>query len=268
MSASRPNLLVVPCYNEEQRLDSAAFVEFARSGRCDLLLVDDGSTDGTARVLAQIEAASPDSANVLSLPRNGGKAEAVRQGLLRGLETGRAIVGYADADLSAPFSELARLLDVAERRQTPVVMGSRVALLGSHIERSRMRHYLGRVFATAASLLLRLPVYDTQCGAKFFRVGPALRAALDMPFHSAWAFDVELLGRLLIGGPGADPLGVHEFLEIPLQEWCDVRGSRMGPFDMLHAGIDLARIGHALSERRQRAHASGTAAVAQNGGTG
>ena len=265
--SSHANLLVVPCYNEERRLDVTAFLEFARAGRCDLLLVDDGSTDGTAAVLARIAAASPARVRVLSLPQNRGKAEAVRQGLLAGLAAERAIVGYADADLSTPFDELARLLDLAERRQTAVVMGSRVALLGSHIERSRVRHYLGRVFATAASLLLELPVYDTQCGAKFFRSTPALRAALDTPFHSAWAFDVELLGRLLIGAPGVAPLGVHEFLEVPLQRWCDVRGSRMGPFDMLHAGVDLALIGRALAQRRARAGRPSMPPVAQSDGS-
>lgn len=260
-------LLVVPCYNEERRLDVPAFVGFARAGRCDLLLVNDGSSDGTARVLAQIQAASPERVGVLSLAANQGKAEAVRQGLLAGLAAPRPIVGYADADLSTPFSELVRLLEVAETRGASVVLGSRVALLGSRIERSRLRHYLGRVFATAASLLLELPVYDTQCGAKFFRASAALRAALTTPFHSAWAFDVELLGRLLIGGPGAEPLPVHEFLEVPLQQWCDVRGSRMGPLDMVHAGLDLARIGRALSERRARACHAGSAAVAQSDGS-
>jgi glycosyltransferase involved in cell wall biosynthesis len=268
VSGARPTLLVVPCYNEERRLDVPAFIEFARADRCDLLLVNDGSTDGTGAVLAQIQAASPASVDVLSLPENRGKAEAVRQGLLTGLEGKRTIVGYADADLSTPFSELTRLLDVAEQRGTSVVMGSRVALLGTHIERSRVRHYLGRVFATAASLLLELPVYDTQCGAKFLRTGDALRAALGAPFHSAWAFDVELLGRLLIGGPGVEPLGVDEFLEVPLQRWCDVRGSRMRPLDMLHAGLDLAIIRRALSERRAHAARARMAPVAQSHGSG
>jgi glycosyltransferase involved in cell wall biosynthesis len=252
-------VLIVPCYNEERRLNRAAFTEFAQRGVCRLLLVDDGSTDDTARMLATIAAAAPATTAVLALSTNRGKAEAVRQGLLAALRGEPEIVGYADADLSTPLGELERLLQLAQQGQHSVVMGSRVALLGSHIERSRARHYLGRVFATAASLLLDLPVYDTQCGAKFFRASDALRAALDTPFHSAWAFDVELLGRLLIGAPGLAPLRVEEFVEIPLGQWCDVRGSRMNPLDMLHAGFELALIGRALAERRR--------AVASNHGS-
>ena len=68
----------------------------------------------------------------------------------------------------------------------------------------RARHYVGRLFATASSLILDMTVYDTQCGAKVLRAGPALRAALATPFHSRWAFDVELLGRLHNGVGGAD----------------------------------------------------------------
>ena len=99
-----------------------------------------------------------------------------------------------------------------------------MALLGHRIERSWARHYLGRLFATASSQVLGLPVYDTQCGAKVFRDGPALRAALATPFTSRWAFDVELLGRL---GTGAD----RRFLEVPLERWHDVGGSKLRPRD-------------------------------------
>ncbi|MDQ1419024.1 MAG: hypothetical protein QOJ52_986, partial [Acidimicrobiaceae bacterium] len=85
------------------------------------------------------------------------------------------------------------------------MLGSRIARLGSTIERTARRHLLGRVFATAASVALGCQVYDTQCGAKVFRVTPALTVALQRPFRSAWAFDVELQSRLLTGGPSVPP---------------------------------------------------------------
>jgi len=250
-------VIVVPCYNEEQRIDARTFIEFARSGQGDLLLVNDGSSDGTADVLARIERAAPQTVRSLSLPQNRGKAEAVRQGLLAALGDGTALVGYADADLSTPFDELVRLREVADQGSAQVVLGARVALLGRHIERSAMRHYFGRVFATAASVILAQPVYDTQCGAKFFRSTDALRAALATPFSSAWAFDVELIGRLLIGAPGVPALPAEDIIEVPLQRWRDVRGSRMRPFDMIRAGLELGLIARALHERKRAVERSG-----------
>src|SRR5205085_869471 len=88
--------LIVPCYNEEHRLDRARFVAFARDPRIELLFIDDGSKDGTASVLADLTREGGGKIAFHSLPRNAGKGEAVRQGLLRALEEGASVVGYAD----------------------------------------------------------------------------------------------------------------------------------------------------------------------------
>jgi glycosyltransferase involved in cell wall biosynthesis len=251
MSQRPSTLLVVPCYDEAARLDFAQFSALVGHGVERLLFVDDGSTDDTRALLNQFARLHPERVDVVPLGENHGKSEAVRRGLLRALELGAAIVGYADADLSTPPEELLRLFSTARGGAFKVVLGSRVALLGSNIERSAVRHYFGRGFATVASLILNLPVYDTQCGAKVFVDEPALRAALATPFVSRWAFDVELLGRLHIGAPGVPGLAPDDFVEIPLRTWREVAGSKVGARDALSATLDLIRIRSALADRRR-----------------
>ena len=91
--------------------------------------------------------------------------------------------------------------------------------------------------------MLGLQVYDTQCGAKVFRAMPALRAALSEPFRSRWAFDVELLFRLTRRNGDLEPLTTDAMLEVPLDEWSDVGGSKLGPREAVRAAVDLARLG-------------------------
>lgn len=237
----RPSVtFVIPCYNEAARLPAGALMELVRArGQLRLLLVDDGSTDGTLRLLEEVAREEPARASVLALDQNRGKAEAVRLGLVAALAAGAEAVGYADADLSTPVPELIRLVDALDASAHNVVLGARVRLLGSRIDRRPVRHYLGRVFATIASLALRLPVYDTQCGAKLFRASRQLEAALRAPFRSPWAFDVELLDRLVRGSPGSAPVPVDEFVEIPLRAWSDVPGSKLRASAMFKAGLVL-----------------------------
>jgi len=112
--------------------------------------------------------------------------------------------------------------------------------MGSLISRKAVRHYLGRVFATCASLILRLPVYDTQCGAKLFSAD-CVAALVRGPFVSRWIFDVELLARYLRGHPGG-PDYHDRILEIPLLHWRDVGGSKLRAKAFLAAAIELYRI--------------------------
>jgi dolichyl-phosphate beta-glucosyltransferase len=171
----------------------------------------------------------------------------VRQGLLDAMDRGAPIAGYLDADLATPPEEMARVLRALDDPALSVVMGARVSLLGRDVQRTPARHYLGRVFATAASLILNMRVYDTQCGAKALRTSPALRAALDERFLSRWAFDVELIGRLL-----AEGVPVSAFFEVPLLVWRDVKGSKLGAGAMANVLADLARIRADLARRRSR----------------
>jgi glycosyltransferase involved in cell wall biosynthesis len=252
VTKGRP-VIVVPCYNEAMRLEEASFLELARSGRVKLLFVDDGSTDETSEVLRRLTKET-DAVDVLSLPMNVGKAEAVRAGLRCAMEGGASVVGYCDADLSTPPRELLRLLDRLESdRRLIGVFGSRVARLGSRIERTAFRHYAGRLYATLASAALGMTIYDSQCGAKVFRVTPELVAALDAPFPSRWVFDVVLCHRLRSGTETCAGLSDEVFLEEPLEVWRDVRGSKLNLAGTLRAVADVLRIGLARVAREVRA---------------
>ena len=255
--------IVIPCYNEAERLDRGAVSRLvaglrALDHRNRVLLVDDGSTDGTAQLLRDIEAQNG-AVRALVLPENGGKAEAVRRGLTAALESGAEIVGFADADFATPPEELTRLLEVTVRHPEDVaVLGSRVLLLGHAIDRSPKRHYVGRIFATIAGPFLGVGAYDSQCGAKFFRDTPALRAAVSEPFRSRWGFDLELLGRLQ--GCGVRP---SQMREEPLNEWRDVGGSKVTTlsglrtfWELVSIRRDLRKWAHEHRDTRQIAAAS------------
>ena len=233
--------LVLPAYNEERRLDTAGLRRLAVDPRVRLVFVDDGSTDGTLSMLREIEADVHDVA-VVPMPRNGGKGEAVRTGMRHAIGSGAEVVGYYDIDLATPPSEILRLVDVmASRPDVNAVLGARVSLLGSSIERSPARHYAGRLFASLASLACGLRVYDTQCGAKLFRVTPTLEEALQEPFRSRWCFDVELLARLTHNGSNG-AVNRSSFLEVPLSAWSDVGGSKLTFLAMLRAPVELSLI--------------------------
>jgi glycosyltransferase involved in cell wall biosynthesis len=237
--------VVVPCFDEAQRLNLRAIQDFGRRTEAvDLLFVDDGSRDETLELLAHLHHHNPRRFSFLHLAKNGGKAEAVRQGLLRSLETGADYVGFWDADLATPLSDIelfARVLDA--KPQVELVIGTRMRLLGHKIDRRPLRYWLGRLFANTASLALGLRVFDTQCGAKLFRVTPRLKQLFEQPFLTRWIFDVELLARMHCARRGAAGPQLRDVVyEFPLDSWCDVAGSAVKSGDFVKAAGELAKI--------------------------
>jgi dolichyl-phosphate beta-glucosyltransferase len=237
--------LIVPCYNEAKRLDVASFRSFlAQRAGAHLLFVDDGSRDLTLELLESVRSGYEDSVSILPCPRNGGKAEAVRIGMLHALDHFKPIfLGFWDADLATPLDALARFAVIlTQNAAIDMVFGARVQLLGRHIERRAARHYAGRVFASVVSVLLRMKIYDTQCGAKLFRLTPETRQIFASPFISKWVFDVEILARyqaLL----GRTPEQLQQVIyEYPLERWTDVAGSKVRARDFMVSFLDVFRI--------------------------
>ncbi|HMN95398.1 MAG TPA: glycosyltransferase [Phycisphaerales bacterium] len=242
-------VVVVPCYNEQLRLDGDAFVDFVsgEAGRgIDFRFVDDGSTDGTAATLAALCARVPGRLSWQRLERNGGKAEAVRQGFLAAMALRPApwAIGFFDADLATPLEALPTFVEIlATRPDIEMVFGSRVNLLGRHVRRKLIRHWIGRIFATFASQMLGVPIYDTQCGAKLFRNGESLAALFAEAFVTRWIFDVEIIARLVRDRRGtAEPQPEEVIVELPLLRWEDKKGSKLRPRDFITVNFDLLRI--------------------------
>ena len=233
------SVLVMPCFNEADRLDAEALTAYCRAHpHVAFVLVDDGSTDETRAVLNRLAEAAPQSFRVVGLDKNGGKAEAVRQGVLAAAEMTPSYVGYWDADLATPLQAIKDFEQILEANaDLQLVMGARIQLLGRSIRRSMFRHYVGRVFATVASRLLCLPVYDTQCGAKLFRADAEFLRLFNERWLTRWLFDVEMLARLSVSaGARANRPTASVIYELPLDRWHDVAGSKVRGREFLRAG--------------------------------
>lgn len=184
--------VVIPAYNERDRIGpTLAAVQAdlaARAGGSEIIVVDDGSRDGTAGRAREALAGWPGS-RVLSLPENRGKGRAVKEGVLAA--RGRIIL-FSDADLSTPIAMLDRLLERIEAG-ADVAIGSR-ALAGSdvRIHQPRLRESLGKLFNAAVRRLIIPGIRDTQCGFKAFRREAARELFAELRTEG-FCFDVEIL---------------------------------------------------------------------------
>ena len=238
-------IVVVPCFNEARRLNLPAIQDFGRrTERVELLFVDDGSCDETFDLIDHLHRVNPRHFDCLRLARNVGKAEAVRQGVLAALARRPDYLGYWDADLATPLADIETFARVLDTKPTiDLVVGTRMRLLGHKIDRQPLRYALGRVFATTASCALGMRIFDTQCGAKLFRVTPCTAALFEQAFSTRWIFDVELMARLKLARRAAGaPPARDAIYELPLDAWRDVRGSSVKSSDFVKAIGEMARI--------------------------
>lgn len=240
----RDSAIVIPCFNEERRLSAEEILHFADQHRdLHFLLVNDASQDRTAALIDDLHSHLPDQCHALHLPANLGKAGAVRAGFLEAFRLEYPVIGFWDADLSTPLAEILAFRRLLANGPCEMVLGARVKLLSRPIERQLSRHYLGRIFATLASLTLGETVYDTQCGAKLFANTPRLRQVFSLPFTVGWIFDVEILARfVLLARHGAAPPLARIACEQPLCQWRDVPGSKVNVLDFVKAAVELAKV--------------------------
>ncbi len=210
------SILIVPCFNESERLSSKQFKE-AASDDFHIIFANDGSNDSTAELLEDLCKDEP-FLHFFNNKRNKGKAGVIFDCYQSMDFSEFDYIGYWDADLATPLWEVENMINYAKSHNNKfdAIWGSRVLRLGADIQRSPTRHYFGRVFASVIGLLLNVKSYDSQCGAKLFNQEAAKIAFRD-PFMTKWIFDVEILLRLKD----------FSILEYPLRQWRDVPGSKV-----------------------------------------
>lgn len=232
--------MIIPCYNEASRIRLDVFRDFLREqDYIDFCFVNDGSRDNTSEVLRYAVERCPERFLLVDNPDNRGKAEAVRSGMLHVASLGRYdLIGFLDADLATPLEDIHLLVEVMRRQPSVMMtMGARLKRLGANVQRKAYRHYMGRVFATVVSLLFRMPVYDSQCGAKLFRVS-LVPEVFRAPFSSRWLFDVEILLRVRRLYPDYERL----VCEVPLRTWIEQGDSRIRFSHLLKMPYELFQI--------------------------
>jgi len=236
--------IVIPCYNEASKWPYSEYHEFLEKcpDTLTFLFVNDGSTDNTREKIDELAATFPNNVTTLHMKKNGGKSEAVRQGILLSMaQSNYSYLGYWDADLSTPITEINHLSNKIEKFHEPtLLMGSRVKILGTtNIQRRAYRHYVGRIIATLISKILNIGVYDTQCGAKLIKASDAGKLMAEK-FISRWLFDVELLFRIMKLYP--EDRAEKLIIEVPLNNWIEKGDSKISMAYFLKIPYELFRI--------------------------
>ncbi|RKN80162.1 response regulator [Ulvibacterium marinum] len=233
--------VVIPCYNEEERLLSSEFKAFAHKNLgYHLCFVNDGSTDNTLTVLEELKEANPTNISVYNCEKNGGKAEAVRQGMLHLIKDQQFdYVGFLDADLSTDFRDFDDLVKTIENSDFKIVSGSRISRMGADITKESARKIISKTINLIIQTILGMPFKDTQCGAKIMDREIAA-TVFRKKFITKWLFDVEIFMRMrkFYGKDEAKRL----ICEQPLKRWIHADGSKLSMKDSIKIVGQLGQI--------------------------
>ncbi|MEP2239999.1 MAG: response regulator [Maribacter sp.] len=233
--------VVIPCYNEEERLSSEDFKAFAHKNiGYHLCFVNDGSTDNTLVVLRKLKSENPDNISIYNCKENGGKAEAVRQGMLHLVKDEQLdYIGFLDADLSTDFRDFDDLVKTIETSDFKIVSGSRIARMGANITKESARKVISMTINLIIQTILGMPFKDTQCGAKVMDREIASKM-FNKKFVTKWLFDVELFMRMKKYFGKAEVKNM--ICEQPLKRWIHADGSKLSMKDSVKIVGQLAQI--------------------------
>lgn len=233
--------VVIPCYNEEDRLSGTKFKEFVYNNLgYHLCFVNDGSTDRTLEVLEELRKGNENKISIYDCQKNGGKAEAVRQGVLHLANDPQLdYIGYLDADLSTDFRDFDDLVKTMETSDFKIVSGSRMSRMGANITKESARKIISKTINLIIRSILKMPFNDTQCGAKIMNKEIA-QLVFKEKFITRWLFDVEIFMRMRkhYGREQVQSM----ICEQPLKRWIHADGSKLSMRDSIQILGQLAKI--------------------------
>ncbi|MEP3210577.1 MAG: response regulator [Maribacter sp.] len=233
--------VVIPCYNEGNRLSSALFQDFIdKNVGYHLCFVNDGSTDHTLEVLEKLRKGNKASISIVNCEKNGGKAEAVRQGIhYLSQQNDFDFIGYLDADLSTDFRDFDDLVKTIGNSDFKIVSGSRITRMGANIAKESARKIISKTINLIIQSILGMPFKDTQCGAKVMDKEIA-SLMFKNKFRTKWLFDVEIFMRMRkhYGKKNAKNM----ICEQPLKRWIHADGSKLSMKDSIKIIGQLGQI--------------------------
>ncbi|MEN8703101.1 MAG: response regulator [Polaribacter sp.] len=233
--------VVIPCYNEEDRLLSTAFLNFIdKNSGYHLCFVNDGSKDNTLQVLNKLKEGREDFITVYDCEKNGGKAEAVRLGMLHMADhKDLDYIGFLDADLSTDLTDFDELVTTIENSDYKIVSGSRISRMGANITKESARKIISLTVNFIIRKILSMDFKDTQCGAKIFHKD-VINICFRDKFITQWIFDVEIFKRV------THYFGLERAKEIlcekPLKRWIHADGSKLSMKDSVKIIGQLGQI--------------------------
>jgi CheY-like chemotaxis protein len=233
--------VVIPCYDEEKRLLSDEFKTFVHSNLgYHLCFVNDGSKDNTLAVLEALRKGNEDHISIYNCEKNGGKAEAVRLGMLHlAKEEQFNYIGFLDADLSTDFADFQDLVDTISNSNFKIVSGSRMARMGADITKESARAIISKIINLIIRKTIGMEFNDTQCGAKIMSKD-VVEKTFQTKFLTKWLFDVEIFMRMkkIFGDEETKKL----VCEQPLKRWIHADGSKLSFKDSLKIVFQIGHI--------------------------
>ena len=237
--------VVIPCYDEEERLLSTEFLDFVdKHSGYHLCFVNDGSKDNTLEVLNNLRKGRESFITVYDCEKNGGKAEAVRLGMLHmAKKEDLDYIGFLDADLSTDLADFDDLVSTIENSEYKIVSGSRIARMGADITKESARKIISLTVNFIIRKILKMEFKDTQCGAKIFHKD-IINTAFGSKFLTKWLFDVEIFIRV------RKQYGLQKAKQIlcekPLKRWIHADGSKLSMKDSIKIMGQLGQIAWVL----------------------